>query len=1300
MDVYCQNSLVATVTLIIALVLLPRAGAAQVVRRDGDRVSNRDEIQLSRSLKPGFDLFGNRDFAAATSPQPGLRLTVTNIAPCGGSYLCDWQVVPGPGWNFPFFEIQLIAGAPPSAFRRILRVRPSIANAKGGGWTYLTGFAAFGGRTEWGPRDGSLGSLFSQERKLATSDDPVTWPTGGFGGDHPIHEQTWAWYLDQSASTGFDFWKLPDEFKDTTANLGDRFATYGETTDHFAEILADYGGVIPGRAGAPAIDGYPLGLVWHFEFFNFKRPGLENVNFWRATIVNRSADVYGTGIDYDSLYIGFQVGTMGVAATGGQRYSNYYLPGISAAVYHQSNVQGPGGPCGQAWRAQSGVSSCATGPGSGYNSGGNAIVVLKSPIGDLRNKLFSDPSSIFFDPANPLAGDTITFNHGHMCGFGGCYQNTIDVNDRRGFGLISSTAANVLDGRDPAMLTEKDAWRTFRNAAYPAVRGVFNHWVPGVEGPAAAGWDYNHDGLPDTLHFDTCHVAGCVAIDSDTMPGGQINAYGNVGGILAAGPFPLAAGDTTSWMVAFVGGTDSISAWQSIGQAIAAYMDFFPRPQSIPPPSIVSTQVIAPDTTPSVSSRTIKLIFDNRAERWVDPFLMHLADEIDSAPAGSFEAELKNLNPSLSNDLRKRAATNLDVLEIYKSCDNGQTFTATPDCLGDPAVDEQGNPIGLGWQVYATLQAHGEAGDRLPNTFIDSAVVAGRSYTYVLVTRSRGAQVPVITPTGTATLDFAPPLRSRLSTTGPQAVTVYAPLSREIGFAPATVTFDNKPRNGTSVFEVDLRPRPREARYTVVFGNTFVLNETIDNTGNRTAATVTVGRRLTALLRDVPRDTVLVHGTFPIASGTDGLLVSNLTADSQTVTPNGRTTEYSGVGFALLDPRQQVLFLQGTPLGSSTSPDGLIGDPNDPGFMIRTEVSPVPRFTRFIDMQGDTVRESPLGRVTWLDFSQPTYKGGGLYRIRWEDDPFGLAAPIALGSRDQASVEAELEAALENRKVASTARTDAAVQELTGVSLADLVPARLPFTIENVTFGRPVDVVMVRRARDSLDLSGSNRTLSVGIPSDIWVPGDYLYLVERVEDDSMVRGATVLLPSHAAVDRVFHDALTFDPAVIGCGTQSYGCDPVENAAEPYSVIAAGAITEFLYDTPFSPDDWFWFRVTPPVRGADASTIKQSDLDSVIVVPNPWVLGSGFQGGENSIMFTHVPPRGRIRIYTVSGQLVQQVSWTPDDLRGVGDLQVPLVTMFGEDMASGLYIWVLGASTDPADPSSKVIRKRGKFVVIR
>ena len=86
--------------------------------------------------------------------------------------------------------------------------------------------------------------------------------------------------------------------------------------------------------------------------------------------------------------------------------------------------------------------------------------------------------------------------------------------------------------------------------------------------------------------------------------------------------------------------------------------------------------------------------------------------------------------------------------------------------------------------------------------------------------------------------------------------------------------------------------------------------------------------------------------------------------------------------------------------------------------------------------------------------------------------------------------------------------------------------------------------------------------------------------------------------------------------------------------------------------------------------------------------------------DSRLLFTNLPSRGALRVYTVSGQFVQQITWEGDDLEGDGDLFWDMKTREGIDIASGLYLWVVTAPTDPSNANSGTIQARGKFVVIR
>jgi hypothetical protein len=142
-----------------------------------------------------------------------------------------------------------------------------------------------------------------------------------------------------------------------------------------------------------------------------------------------------------------------------------------------------------------------------------------------------------------------------------------------------------------------------------------------------------------------------------------------------------------------------------------------------------------------------------------------------------------------------------------------------------------------------------------------------------------------------------------------------------------------------------------------------------------------------------------------------------------------------------------------------------------------------------------------------------------------------------------------------------------------------------------------------------------------------------------------------------------------------------------------------------YVPPVRLQDQLAFAATGRVVGAEVITAGndiRAQLDSVKAVPNPYMMFSQFQVAttqqdDSRLMFTHLPPEGELRIFTVSGQFVQQLNWGPDDLSGNGDLYWNVRTREGTDVAGGLYMFVVTA-TDPA--TNTIAKKIGKLVIIR
>ena len=108
-------------------------------------------------------------------------------------------------------------------------------------------------------------------------------------------------------------------------------------------------------------------------------------------------------------------------------------------------------------------------------------------------------------------------------------------------------------------------------------------------------------------------------------------------------------------------------------------------------------------------------------------------------------------------------------------------------------------------------------------------------------------------------------------------------------------------------------------------------------------------------------------------------------------------------------------------------------------------------------------------------------------------------------------------------------------------------------------------------------------------------------------------------------------------------------------------------------------------------------------DHVYVVPNPattesmqpWTLGPNNNDPTGlKVEFRNLPSdRGTIRIYTVAGDLVEQISF--DGRTGDGSAKWDLVTRNGQDVTSGVYIFSV-----ETDTNATFKRNIGKFVVIR
>ncbi len=120
----------------------------------------------------------------------------------------------------------------------------------------------------------------------------------------------------------------------------------------------------------------------------------------------------------------------------------------------------------------------------------------------------------------------------------------------------------------------------------------------------------------------------------------------------------------------------------------------------------------------------------------------------------------------------------------------------------------------------------------------------------------------------------------------------------------------------------------------------------------------------------------------------------------------------------------------------------------------------------------------------------------------------------------------------------------------------------------------------------------------------------------------------------------------------------------------------GDVFRIVTKKPFRTGEFFSFAVRPPAFDQKKA---QDDMVNVAVVPNPYVGAASWEPattsvgrGERRVYFIHLPAKCTIRIYTISGRLVQTIehSSTVDD----GQEPWNLVSRDGMDIAYGVYIF--------------------------
>lgn len=1394
----------------LALAVAPSLAEAQ--RQQPPVTTTIDSVMADGTVKQvpiaranPFNLFAAEDLAYGSMRMTaGLRTAISNE---GGPVSTNQGGVAGMhivnnGGNYEFFENGFVMGAPPSEFRKIRAVHPGVNNMSGTlGYTahfYLV--LATPINRKIGAADGQFGKAFSGTTALfngscrddtrfliagfsllAMKDCPETWGSQGFAAKPVVPDSVWLnTFNSNKANFRWDDWRLSRSRLDLTNTLGTQ-SVYGFMSDYYREQKLRYGSVVPGGSGAPTDNGYPLGIELRIDSWQFAAPATRNTQFYQVTMVNKSADVYGTGIDYDSLYFGTGPGFV----INGQTVTAYY-DFSSNTIFLTGG--GTSGQCSttypRRYQNAAGV-GCLAG---GFGTGVYAMTLLKSPLGDVRNKAFSNPASPYYNPTSPLTDDTITFNHVKRNSFGQVSQN-ITRSTRAAFGMLSSTEANYLDGRNPSDMTIDNYTSLFNpedwNGSFPSLENAkFNKFVPGATTNPNTGlpfgkWDYNNDGVQDTISVPGCGRFGCAALWSDTAAGGYVTRLGNILNTVSAGPFKLKANDTTQFLWAYSWNTDSATIKQTIDGVVNSYMTNYEGPQPYALPAAVagktysiSSAELIDSTRFGIADASVGAQITIRYPQLnpVDPFMVRLVNKTraDSIAGNATVRRILRLNPGLLTRLAARANDNLAAVYLFKSCDGGNSWTTTDGnsgtCTAAPTRSVDAGQNAFAWRPKATSNYTGG----VPATgSVSEFLQAGRNYVYSMVTRSRGFsdfQIVDSTAAGFIVTDVQSTLgfpkdtiSSGLTSSGPSVIQIYAPITNVAGRSFARVDTSTISGNASQSLVYGSVSNDVTGTTRLIYGNQFIVRKTIDTVTSATTTTVNVRWVLPnaattatgpATANFVARDQAFtVNQNIPIRLGANVLLPTTprSTSGSSRVYIDTLTSPATNPGFVWVTGDNRPIFVINDMYAANRERDQQLS-PLYPGYTVIPrdsassngfvqELTPfgVVRERNFVLRKvGDTLSTQARVFIPIVQAINGKRTKGGQYTLTWQTDPWGNKAPFLLDP--VANLQAAVTASLADAASKSTTitETSAAVATLVGATTArPLQRMRVPFTVsyrdvdgrtENVRFA------MLARSSNTRLLGSGNDTVRVTVPDSVWLPGDTLVALQKVERDSSVgTGAArfvVVQADGASAFRpvpVLVDSIGLNRFLVACtgGATGSGVRPANdaNTCNPLGINTRGASVSggylpvqtgwtqfFEIARTFDPRSVVQLVATP---FSTKTVVSKSDLNRVSVVPNPYLARADIDqiSGRTPtarIYFTGVPEQGTLRIYSVSGQYLQEITWVKSDLTyqgnnaSAGDLPFNLRTREGLDMASGLYLYVLTATGTSGNGQIQ----RGKFVIIR
>lgn len=141
--------------------------------------------------------------------------------------------------------------------------------------------------------------------------------------------------------------------------------------------------------------------------------------------------------------------------------------------------------------------------------------------------------------------------------------------------------------------------------------------------------------------------------------------------------------------------------------------------------------------------------------------------------------------------------------------------------------------------------------------------------------------------------------------------------------------------------------------------------------------------------------------------------------------------------------------------------------------------------------------------------------------------------------------------------------------------------------------------------------------------------------------------------------------------------------------DPDGIVDTGNVFRVITNKPLTVADLYTFDTTS--ENVDASLAK-NDMELIRVVPNPFIVTSGFDTvkDRHEVHFTRLPERCTIKIFTITGELVKTITHDRS-AEGVNFARWDLKTEFGSEVAYGVYLYHI---------KSDVGTQMGKMAVMR